>query len=125
MPPIGANSFLHILEHCENAYIEKVITHLRYYFANFQVQQYRFSISWSRIFPNGTGIPTLAGVRYYSNLIDELQFAGVEPVVTLYHFDLPQVLQDRGGWLNPAIADWFESYANYCFQAFGNKVIYN
>lgn len=61
-------------------------------------------------------------MRYYSRLIDDLLASGVSPMVTLYHFDLPQALQDQGGWTSPRIAGLFNSYANFCFQTFGDRV---
>lgn len=64
----------------------------------------------------------LAGVHYYNKVIDDLLACGVSPMVTLYHFDLPQALQDQGGWKSPAIAAIFDSYAKFCFQTFGDRV---
>nr|BAO04176.1 hypothetical protein [Delphinium grandiflorum] len=84
---------------------------------------YRFSIAWSRIFPNGTGEINQAGVDYYNNLINALLAKGIEPYVTLYHWDLPQALEDRyTGWLNPQIIKDYAVFADTCFQKFGDRV---
>ncbi|KAM1214734.1 hypothetical protein ACFX2I_011219 [Malus domestica] len=84
---------------------------------------YRFSISWTRIFPNGTGHINQAGVDYYNRLIDALLAKGIEPYVTLYHWDLPQALEDKySGWLNPQVIKDFATYADACFQNFGDRV---
>jgi beta-glucosidase len=86
------------------------------------VEAYRFSIAWPRIFPLGRGEVNPAGWRYYHKLIDTLLAAGIQPVVTLYHWDLPQALQDRGGWANRETAFAFADYARACFAEFGDKV---
>ncbi|XP_050371156.1 putative beta-glucosidase 41 isoform X2 [Argentina anserina] len=87
------------------------------------VNAYRFSISWPRIFPNGTGTPNSEGISYYNSLIDSLIEKGIQPFVTLYHWDLPQVLEDKyEGWLSTQIVKDFEHYAFTCFQAFGDRV---
>uniref|UniRef100_A0AC34RR68 Beta-glucosidase n=1 Tax=Panagrolaimus sp. JU765 TaxID=591449 RepID=A0AC34RR68_9BILA len=87
------------------------------------VQQYRFSISWPRILPDGT-LKTInqKGVEYYKNLIAGLIEAGIEPNVTLFHWDLPQSLQDKGGFINPKIVNYYAEYCRFCFQTFGDQV---
>ncbi|XP_023644639.1 putative beta-glucosidase 41 [Capsella rubella] len=88
-----------------------------------RMDAYRFSISWSRIFPNGTGEINPDGVKYYNSLIDALLAKGIKPYVTLYHWDLPQALEDRyEGWLSREVVDDFEHYAFTCFKAFGDRV---
>lgn len=86
------------------------------------IQSYRFSIAWTRILPNGTGEVNQAGLDYYNRLLDELLAAGIEPATTLYHWDLPQTLADRGGWRNRKSVDWFANYAEIMFKALGSKV---
>lgn len=86
------------------------------------LKAYRFSVSWSRILPEGKGRVNQAGVDFYSNLVDELLANGIEPLVTLFHWDLPAALDDRGGWLNPDIADWFAEYASVMFRALDGRV---
>ncbi len=83
---------------------------------------YRFSISWPRIQPDGTGTVNAAGVDFYSELMDSLLEAEIVPVPTLYHWDLPQKLEDGGGWPNRETADRFADYADVVFRAFGDRV---
>ncbi|CAN6841167.1 unnamed protein product [Brassica oleracea] len=90
---------------------------------NMGMDAYRFSISWARIFPNGVGQINEAGINHYNKLIDALLAKGIEPYVTLYHWDLPQALHGRYlGWLNPQIINDFAAYAEVCFQRFGDRV---
>lgn len=86
------------------------------------LDSYRFSLSWSRLLPEGTGQINPAGVDYYDRLIDGLLDRGVTPNVTLYHWDLPQALEDRGGWVNRDVAEWFAEYATTAFDRFGDRV---
>ena len=86
------------------------------------VPNYRFSISWSRILPEGTGAVNLQGVAFYNRLIDGLIARGVTPWVTMYHWDLPQALQDKGGWANRDVLNWFEEYARVLVDNFGDRV---
>ncbi|XP_075140642.1 lactase/phlorizin hydrolase [Leptodactylus fuscus] len=86
------------------------------------VNSYRFSISWSRIFPDGQGAVNSKGVEYYNRLIDGLLENNIAPMVTLYHFDLPQALQDLGGWESDTVLEAFHNYADYCFSTFGDRV---
>jgi beta-glucosidase len=83
---------------------------------------YRFSIAWGRILPEGTGKVNAAGLAFYDKLIDALLAKNIAPMVTLYHWDLPEALDARGGWLNRDIADWFAEYAHNCFHAFDDRV---
>lgn len=87
------------------------------------LKAYRFSIAWPRIQPSGRGAPNPDGIRFYSELIDALLENGIDPWVTLYHWDLPAALQaEHNGWLDPAIADAFAAYAGICFDRFGDRV---
>src|SRR5262249_4249943 len=85
---------------------------------------YRFSISWPRIFPEGTGTPNPKGIDFYSRLVDGLKAAGIEPFATLYHWDLPQALQDRGGWQSRDIPRAFAEYAGYVAEKLSDRVRY-
>lgn len=87
------------------------------------VQFYRFSLSWSRILPNGLSYKINPdGIRYYNDLIDTLLENDIIPMVTIFHWDLPQPLQDLGGFTNDLIVNWFEEYAKIVFEHFGDRV---
>jgi beta-glucosidase len=87
------------------------------------VNAYRFSISWPRIFSSGTGQPNQKGLDFYNRLVDELKAAGIEPFATLYHWDLPQVLQDKyGGWQSAETAKAFGEYAGVVAKSLSDRV---
>jgi len=83
---------------------------------------YRFSIAWGRILPEGRGRVNEAGLGFYERLVDTLLANGIEPMATLFHWDLPAALDDRGGWLNPDVADWFADYAGVVFRRLDDRV---
>lgn len=88
------------------------------------LKAYRFSVSWPRILPEGTGEVNPAGLDFYDRLVDALLENGIEPVLTLYHWDLPQVLQDRGGWPNRATAEAFGEYTRVVGERLGDRINY-
>jgi beta-glucosidase len=90
--------------------------------ASLGVNAYRFSLAWPRIFPDGDGRLERRGLEHYDRLIDRLLELGITPVVTLYHWDLPQALQDRGGLLARDTVERFAEYAHACFDAYGDRV---
>ena len=85
-------------------------------------KSYRFSISWPRIQPTGTGAPNMKGIDHYSRFVDALLEAGIRPWCTMYHWDLPQALEDRGGWPNRDLADYFADYAGILAKHLGDRI---
>jgi beta-glucosidase len=83
---------------------------------------YRFSISWSRVMPSGRGPINPRGLDFYERLVDALLENGIEPMATLFHWDLPAALDDRGGWLNPDIPQWFADYASVVFRKLDDRI---
>jgi len=83
---------------------------------------FRFSISWSRVLPNGTGAPNMDGIRFYNQVIDYCIQKNIRPFVTLYHWDLPTVLEIEGGWTSHRMLDWFSYYVETCAEHFGDRV---
>lgn len=86
------------------------------------LEAYRFSVSWPRILPEGSGMINQKGLDFYSRLVDSLLNAGIEPWLTLYHWDLPHVLQQKGGWMNPEIPDVFAEYTHAVVNTLGDRV---
>jgi beta-glucosidase len=82
----------------------------------------RFSIAWSRILPNGVGRVNQAGIDHYNKVIDYCMQLGIEPWITLYHWDLPQALEDKGGWTNRDVIGWFTEFVTICAKSFGDRV---
>ncbi|NFL85718.1 glycoside hydrolase family 1 protein [Clostridium botulinum] len=93
-------------------------------FSEMGLKAYRFSIAWTRIIPQGTGEVNEKGIKFYNDLIDELNKYNIEPVVTMFHFDLPYALEEKGGWSNRDTIDAFSKYAKVLFERFGSKVKY-
>ena len=83
---------------------------------------YRFSIAWGRVMPEGKGRVNAGGLDFYERLVDALLEAGIQPMATLYHWDLPAALDDRGGWLSPDIAGWFADYASAVYRRLDDRV---
>jgi len=86
------------------------------------LKSYRFSISWPRIQPSGTGVPNPKGIDHYKRFLDTLLEAGIRPFSTMYHWDLPQALEDRGGWPNRDLSDYFADYAEILAKNLGDRV---
>ena len=87
-------------------------------------KSYRFSIAWTRILPKGTGEINQKGIDYYNDLINECLKYGIEPIVTMFHFDMPAALDERGSWGNPDSVEWFVNFASILFENFGDRVKY-
>jgi beta-glucosidase len=85
-------------------------------------KSHRFSISWPRIQPVGTGTPNMKGIDHYSRFVDALLEAGIRPWCTMYHWDLPQALEDRGGWPNRELANYFADYAGILAKHLGDRI---
>ncbi|WAA11340.1 GH1 family beta-glucosidase [Fervidibacillus albus] len=92
--------------------------------ADLGINVYRFSVAWPRVIPDGVGEVNERGLDFYRRFIDKLLDAGIEPILTLYHWDLPQALHDQGGWANRATVDAFVKYAEVLFKEFDGKVKY-
>jgi beta-glucosidase len=92
--------------------------------AGLNIPNFRFSLSWPRILPNGIGHVNQKGIDFYHKVIDSCRQNHIEPWLTLYHWDLPQALQDKGGWTNREVLDWFNEYVSVCIRAFKDKVKY-
>jgi len=86
------------------------------------LRAYRFSISWARVLPHGVGAPNEAGVSFYDALVDELLAADIEPWITLFHWDYPQALYDRGGWLHSESSSWFADYTRVVVERLSDRV---
>ena len=86
------------------------------------LQAYRFSISWPRILPTGRGTANPLGLDFYERLVDALLAAGIQPFITLYHWDLPQALQDQGGWAQREVCGYFAEYAAMLVERLGDRV---
>lgn len=93
-------------------------------FAELGLKAYRFSIAWTRILPMGTGPVNPAGIRHYEDVMDECRKYNIEPIVTMYHFDLPYCLEEKGGWGSRETIEAFVEYAKVLFEQFGKKVKY-
>ena len=113
-----------------NETADVAIDHYHRYKSDFDILKeigtnaYRFSLAWTRILPLGTGEINQKGIDFYNNVIDALLERGIQPVVTLFHWDLPAALQEKGGWANPECINWFKNYAEICFKNFGDRVKY-
>ncbi len=83
---------------------------------------YRFSVAWGRVLPDGTGAVNGSGLDFYERLVDELLASGIQPMATLYHWDLPAALDERGGWLNPDSSRWFVEYSRTVFRRLDDRV---
>ena len=100
-----------------NRYIDDL-----YLMHSMNIRNYRFSVSWSRILPEGVGQINQAGIDFYNKLIDLSLELGITPWVTLYHWDLPHSLEVKGGWTNRDVKDWFGDYVAICVKSFGDRV---
>lgn len=116
------------VKHCENG--NMACDHYHRYkedvaiMKSMGIKNYRFSLSWARILPDGTGDICEAGLKFYDNLIDELIANGIEPVVTIFHWDYPIALQRQGAWMNDASSDWFLEYTKVVVDRFSDRVKY-
>ena len=90
--------------------------------AQLNVDVYRFSASWARVLPEGTGTPNAEGLDFYDRLVDGMLARGIKPALTLYHWELPQPLADKGGWRNRDIAGWFGDYTRILCDRIGDRV---
>jgi beta-glucosidase len=90
--------------------------------AGIGMRNFRYSVSWSRVLPNGTGVANPKGLDYYDRLTDACLARGITPWVTVYHWDMPQVLQDKGGWTNRDVLDWFSHFADVVVHRLGDRV---